>query len=263
MNRAWIYPFVAALGVGMSHSSIVEARCETRSPAHTVALLELYTSEGCDSCPPADRWLSATGRDEPGADSVVLLALHVDYWDRLGWPDRFASARFTERQQTLARLSRSRAVYTPGVFLNQREFRGWRSQPDFRDTLRAINAKPAGADIRIELDPPSGGGIALQTDFRVRPGAAARQPQGFVALYENRLITDVRAGENRGVKLQHDYVVRQWIGPIDIPGAAQFKRTLALEREWKAKDLGVAAFVQDLASGEILQATALPACIEG
>ena len=89
----------------------------------------------------------------------------------------------------------------------------------------------------------------------------AKQPRAFVALYENGLSSDVKAGENRGVTLRHDYVVREWIGPLDP--AAPFTRTMALGRDWKAKDLGVAAFVQDISSGEVLQATALAACFNG
>jgi hypothetical protein len=79
--------------------------------------------------------------------------LHVDYWDRLGWKDRFASARFSERQRALATLSHSRIVYTPGVFLNLREFRSWDSPSQLRQAVQAVNAKPASADIRLELDP--------------------------------------------------------------------------------------------------------------
>jgi hypothetical protein len=250
----------AALAGAMAcHGVSAEARCANQSPAHAVALVELYTSEGCNSCPPADRWLSRFASDGPGADSVVPLAFHVDYWDRLGWKDRFGSARFSERQYALARRAGSRAVYTPGVFLNFDEFRGWGSAR-FGEALRAINGKPARADIRLELDAPAAAQLALRADFRLK----SRNPgEAFVALYENRLSTDVKAGENRGVTLRHDYVVREWFGPIAVDGAAEFRKTLALQREWKAQDLGVAAFVQDPARGEVLQASALANCAKG
>ena len=237
------------------------AQCVKQSPPHAVALVELYTSEGCSSCPRADRWLSRIAHDGPGADSVVPLAFHVDYWDRLGWKDRFASARFTERQYALARQAGSRAVYTPGVFLNFAEFRGWASAR-FGDALRATNGKPARADIRLELETPSEAQLTVKAGFRLKSGVPGKG-QAFVALYENRLSTDVRAGENRGVTLQHDYVVREWIGPIEVAGSAELRRTLALERDWKARDLGVAAFVQDSAAREVMQATALPVCVKG
>ncbi len=256
MNQSWTCAIAAALtGALASHSALAANRCAKQSPAHAVALLELYTSEGCSSCPPADRWLGRIAADGPGADSVVPLAFHVDYWDRLGWKDRFASARFSERQYALARQTGSRAVYTPGVFLNFQEFRGW-SSARFGEALRAINGKPARADIRLELD-TSGAQLAIKADFRLK---TPNRGEAFVALYENRLSTEVKAGENRGVTLRHDYVVREWFGPLDVNGAAEFRKTLAPEREWKAQDLGVAAFVQDPARGELLQASALANC---
>lgn len=251
MRTAWIAVVAAGIAVPAA------AQCVKQSPPHAVALLELYTSEGCNSCPPADRWLSRIAADGPGADSVVPLALHVDYWDRLGWPDRFAAARFSERQYALARQAGSRAVYTPGVFLNFREFRAWGSTR-FGDALRAVNAKPARADIRLELATPSAGRLDLKADFALK---TPDKGQAFVAVYENRLSTDVGAGENRGVTLRHDYVVREWFGPLDVDGAGELRKTLALGRDWKPHDLGVAAFVQDAAGREVLQATALANCV--
>ncbi len=265
MNRNRIHSALAALagGAAVFCATPSEAQCVGQSPPHTVALVELYTSEGCNSCPPADKWVSRLDRNGFSTDQVVALALHVDYWDRLGWKDRFASARFSERQRILSSVSGARAVYTPGVFLNLREFRAWGSTSQFAHTLERINARPAGADIRLEIEPSSSAQLSVKGSFKLKPGTAARNPQAFVALYESRLSTQVRAGENRGVTLRHDYVVREWIGPIGIDGAAEFKKTLALEHDWNAKNLGLAAFVEDLGTGEILQTIALPACVQG
>jgi hypothetical protein len=227
-------------------------QCVKESPPHAVALLELYTSEGCNSCPPADQWLSRLRSGGPGTDSVVPLAFHVDYWDRLGWKDRFASPRFTERQYALAKQAGSRAVYTPGVFLNFAEFRFW-SSTRFDETLQSINSRPARAHIRLELQPPSASRLPVKADFRAPPGS-----QAFVALYENRLSTDVKAGENQGVTLRHDYVVREWIGPIEVSKTLNFEKTLELHPDWKARDLGVTAVVQN--GTNVLQASALAAC---
>lgn len=243
MEKSWLGIVLAAIA-----APAAAQQCVKESPPHAVALVELYTSEGCNSCPPADRWLSRLASGGPGADSVVPLAFHVDYWDRLGWKDRFASPRFTERQYALARQAGSRAVYTPGLFVNFSEFR---ALGRFEEVLRSINAKPARADIRLELRPPSGSRLTVKADFRAPAGSRA-----FVALYENRLFTDVKAGENEGVTLRHDYVVREWIGPLDVPGT--FQRNIELRPDWKAADLGVAAFVQK--GTDVLQATALAGC---
>ena len=248
---------VAILAAGVSVQAAAQS-CVKQSPPHRVALLELYTSEGCDSCPPADKWLSGLG-ESGWQDKLIPLALHVDYWDQLGWKDRFASPLFTERQHGLARLGGSGVVYTPGVFLNLRELRGWNSGSRLKDAVATVNGRPAGADIRLELS-PSASEIKVNAQFRLRPNGNAKQPQVFLALYESRLSSQVKAGENRGVTLKHDNVVRRWIGPIPLQEAGMVARTLPLERDWKPKDLGVAGFVQDTASGEVLQATALAAC---
>lgn len=257
MRKSRVLPAIAAMVASMAASAA--AQCIKESPPHAVALVELYTSEGCNSCPPADRWLTRIAREGPGPDSVVPLAFHVDYWDRLGWKDRFASARFSERQYALARRAGSRAVYIPGVFFNFQEFRGLGSAR-FDDALRAVNSKPARADIRLELNIPAEAQLVLRADFRMK---GPNKGHAFVALYENRLSTDVKAGENRGVTLRHDYVVREWIGPIEIAGSVELRRTLALQGDWKTSELGVAAFVQDASGRELLQATALPICVKG
>ena len=263
MHKAWIGLTLVVATCGLANLPAA-AQCVKQSPAHSVALIELYTSEGCSSCPPADRWLSRFERDGYNVDEVVPLSLHVDYWDQLGWKDRFASARFTERQRVLANLARSRVVYTPEVFLSAREMRNWNSVAELRQAVRKINATPARADIRLEMDPASPAQLPIKARFTLKAGTAATQPQAFIALYENKLVTDVKAGENRNVSLHHDYVVREWIGPLELGGgAADFGKTLVLDRAWNPKNLGVAAFIQDSGSGEVLQATALPFCGRG
>jgi hypothetical protein len=252
-----LLPAILAVALSGLAPQAQAARCAKQSPAHAVALIELYTSEGCNSCPPADRWLSELARGAPKLESYVALSLHVDYWDRLGWKDRFASPRYTKRQHELAALSGGTTpVYTPGVFVNLREFR----RGHLEDVLRAVNTQPAEADIRIALDSPAPAQLAVTTDFKLRPRARPKRPQAFIALYEDGLRTRVRAGENEGVTLHHDRVVREWFGPIDIAGTTSFSRVLALAADWQPARLGVAAFVQDAAGREVLQATSLANC---
>jgi hypothetical protein len=227
-----------------------------------VAVVELYTSEGCNSCPPADQWMSSIGRNGYSFDSVVPLAMHVDYWDDLGWKDRFASGRFTGRQHRLTDLGGGKVVYTPEVFVNTRELRSWESSARFSQSVAAVNATPARASIRLELDPPIDGRLAVLARFKLAEGVVADRAQAYVALYENRLKSDVRAGENRGVMLLHDHVVRQWIGPLVLTrGSAEISQVLVLHKDAVLRNLGVAALVQDEARRDILQATAMAACL--
>ncbi|MGQ4806802.1 hypothetical protein NKDENANG_00137 [Candidatus Entotheonellaceae bacterium PAL068K] len=227
------------------------------SVPHTVALLELYTSEGCNSCPPADSWVSSLTARGFQADQVIPLALHVDYWDDLGWPDRFANPLFTQRQRTIAAQQRSRTIYTPQVVLQGKDFRRWRN---LRDQVERINRTKARANITlyVKQDPPT----ELEVVAKVRvPEVEARQHAAlYVALYENNLQSVVTAGENRGHTLHHDVVVRRWIGPhpLDARGMGYFQRRLQLEKAWKPADLGVVVFVQNRQNSDVLQALALP-----
>ncbi len=244
-------------------SAAIAQTCSKHSPAHTVALLELYTSEGCSSCPPADRALSqlrtAAGGSGPalGIDQVVPLSLHVDYWDYIGWKDVFSSKAYTERQRWLSNLANSRTIYTPEMFIAGQELRNWSG--GIAGAVRRINQQPAKADIGINLGKLNGG--SLSVEIAARTSEASKL---YVALYENGLTSDVKAGENTGILLRHDYVVRQWLGPIALSAKSGAElvtvaRALSVPAGAVPRDLGVAAFVQT-DKGEVLQALALPLC---
>ena len=138
---------------------LLSAACSVTSPAHTVALVELYTSQGCSSCPPADRWLSAL-QSSFTADRAIPLALHVGYWDYIGWKDPFARREFNARQSELAAANRNRSVYTPGVFVQGREMPNWRDARAFRNAVQAINAAPPRASIELAAR-VEGGSVAV------------------------------------------------------------------------------------------------------
>lgn len=237
-------------------SQLAAAPCSASSGSERVALLELYTSEGCSSCPPAERWLSRLDSPRSGAERVVPLALHVDYWDSIGWKDRYAQSKFSARQRDMARLGRSNAVYTPQVLLNGRDFRPWAGD-SFSRAVDEINGLPAHATIALSLLPGDSDGIKLAASVRGNSGGVL-----YVAIYQNDLYSEVSAGENRGRRLHHDYVVREWYGPFPVgrTGSLAWQGAVKLKPGWIAAKMGVAAFVQDQATGEILQAMRLPWC---
>jgi hypothetical protein len=235
--------------------------CTARSGERTAALVELYTSEGCSSCPPADRWLSSLGARGYVPGRVVPLALHVDYWDYIGWKDPYAKRAFSLRQRKLTQLQRLALVYTPQVMVQGRDFRRW-GTPAFDQAVAAINAQPAQA--RIELAIRGAGPQGLDTHTKVE--LLKRPEEGeaglYLAAYQNRLLSRVDAGENRGRVLEHDYVVLEWLGPFSFgaQGRLEERRTLPLLPKASAADSGVVAFVQNRRSGEVLQALMLPTC---
>jgi hypothetical protein len=227
------------------------ASCRMASPAQTQVLLELYTSQGCSSCPPADRWLSQF--DPKAATGVVPLALHVGYWDYIGWKDPFARREFNTRQQWLAELNRNRTVYTPGVFVQSRETPRWRDAGGFNAAVRAIASKPARAKIDLVAE-PGADGVKVQASASLVADARAPDARLFVALTESGLETRVKAGENRGETLRNDHVTRDWSGPLALG-----TQTVALAAPGAvASQRAVVAFVQDVGSGEVLQAIRLP-----
>ena len=229
--------------------------CSKTSPAHTIALLELYTSEGCDSCPAADKFVSNLAKTTSfNSDQLIPLSLHVDYWDYIGWKDVFAKPIFTQRQRNLAQLANTRSVYTPEFFIAGKELRDWRG--DLSSTVARINSKTAQASIQISIDKLADN----QLHFSLM-GKSAQASNLHFALVEQSLVSKIMAGENRGATLQHDFVAREWGEPIALTAATANTQSRQLKVPSNAvrKNLSVVAFVQS-EKGEVLQALSLPLC---
>lgn len=232
-----------------------DAGCGAASGSARGSLLELYTSEGCSSCPPADRWLSGLLAPTPTARRLVPLAFHVDYWNRLGWPDRFSKPGYSARQRRMGDVNRARVIYTPQFLLDGRE---WRPQ---RSALpEAGSGGQAAGELRLVLGPASGERLRVSGEARL-----ARREEGaqvFLALYENNLASRVAAGENAGRLLRHDFVVRELVGPFHFPasGRLRLQHDFVLGADWKRDDLGVSAFIQNANTGEVYQALQRPVC---
>lgn len=234
----------------------VAATCDTRSGPNTAALVELYTSEGCSSCPPADRQLSQLGNILDPSAEVVPLALHVGYWDRLGWADRFAQDRFARRQEWLAQVNRQRTVYTPQFFVSGSEALAWRRS--LREKVRKVNATPPSAAISLRSAFSSD---VLRLDAEATTQAGNDPVVLYLAIAENGLITHVMRGENKDATLTHDHVVREWLGPFRLSGGkARVRRDVRLSAAWNRNRLETIAFVQDERSGSVLQALRAAAC---
>lgn len=247
----------------LSLSSLAaSAQCTAESGPRRVALLELYTSEGCDSCPPADRWISALAPRGLDPQRLVTLGFHVDYWNYLGWNDPFARADYSARQRSASQRNRTRVVYTPQLLLNGADYRRGTFKDDIADRVNAINQDRPGARISLKLATGPAGELAVQGTVTVPDAARRNGAQAYLAVYENNLSNAVAAGENRGKQLRHDFVVRALAGPfpLDSRGEAVFVHRFRLDPAWKTADLSVASFVQNEHTGDVLQALAIPTC---
>lgn len=222
--------------------------CTAHGGAQTMPLVELYTSEGCSSCPPADRWLSRRF----ALGEANFLAFHVDYWDDIGWPDRFGSSLYSQRQRSRVGAAGGHTVYTPQVMVGETVQANWHREDIWQRTLQQAR-QTAQAALALRL---SRNGSNWQAAVGAAPrGEIPAGAQLWLARYVDAQTTAVRAGENRGVTLRHDRVVRQLSGPWPLTGAA-IAQPVPLPAE--AAPWGVTAFVQD-AQGVILQSLSLHA----
>lgn len=252
---------VIALALVSWQTFAASKTCEARSATTRVTVLELYTSEGCNSCPPADRWVSALPAKGFTPDRVIPLAFHVDYWDQLGWPDRMARAQFSGRQRMQAARHRASIVYTPQLLLNGVDYRSFFSDARFGERINENNRRPAAAELFLRQR-PAASGVEVELDIRLPQAAAGDVVRTYIAITENRLQSAVKAGENKGKLLHHDFVVRELIGPLpaDQTGQVHWKSSMPLRPDWKRPDLSFVAFVQDERNGEILQALHAELC---
>lgn len=234
------------LGAWACAAGAAPSACSVRSGDRVVPLVELYTSEGCSSCPPADRWLS--GRVADGGDGANWLAFHVDYWDALGWPDRFASPRHTERQRARVAATGGSTVYTPQVMIGPQVRVTWRAAPMLRRALDA-SVGPARAGLALTLARAPGGDVLR---LGAAPVAGAPAAEVWLARTVDGRTSAVRAGENAGATLRHDRVVVGLWGPWRL-AAAPVAETVALPA---GSDGDFTAFIQT-ADGRVLQSLRL------
>jgi hypothetical protein len=213
--------------------------CMASTGAIAPTVVELYTSEGCSSCPPADRWVSTL----KGRSDVLTLAFHVNYWDKLGWVDRFATAEATARQHELAHWSGSSSVYTPQVVVNGRDAAAGARLPG------TSSRSPVSVTLQREGD--------LVTAQVAASQAGPAKLEGYWAVVEDGHESKVRAGENAGETLKHDSVVRLYKPVAAWTAAAGNRAQLSISRSSENFPRRVVFVVTDAAMHRPLQAVAL------
>ena len=212
-----------------------------------IAIVELYTSEGCSSCPPADQWLGALVETESDDINVLALAFHVDYWDYIGWKDRFGSPKYTSRQRQLGANNKQRTIYTPEFFVGGTEARGTRN---VLSQIYATNETDSSIHLKLSVRRD---GNHFQIDLEPRgdkPESKMLHHRYFV--YEKNLVSEVTRGENSGETLSHQNVVRYMSPARKLNQSNQ--HSITIDPDWQLENIGVAALVTTPGNQSYLQA---------
>lgn len=194
-------------GLAASSSIALAQSCTVKSGPQLTPVIEVYTSEGCSSCPPADKWVSTLK-----GQNAVVQAFHVGYWDYIGWVDRFASPVFTTRQRQIASVNKLNSIYTPQLVRNGKDYQDYGSA--------ATSKEPALANLTLTRLSSSAEGDQFEATVTPLDGAPANWT-AYWTVTEHGHVSKVNAGENRGETLKHDYVVRQYTPAGDYKGASK------------------------------------------
>ncbi|MCH8203935.1 MAG: DUF1223 domain-containing protein [Candidatus Hydrogenedentes bacterium] len=251
-----ILSFAVILGAVVLVSCHAAAQSDA-ARARSGVLVELFTSQGCASCPPADRFLS----ELKDRDGIVAMAWHVDYWDKNGWTDSFSDHAFSERQISYARKFENDRVYTPQMIIDGRaEFNG-----NDNDRVRAAieNADTRRkATLRLDAEYSGENRDLLLTTIRLHripPANSEQTCRVVLAITEDNLKISIARGENRGITLMHDAVVR-WARVVGEVHGGAFEESIhvPIDPAWKRDNLRLVAFAQQGSTRYVLAAASIP-----
>ena len=231
-----------------SGSLLAEHSITLNSSLKRSALVELYTSEGCSSCPPAETWLQQLIETPQHELDTLVLEFHVDYWDYIGWKDRFGDPAYTARQRKLARNNQQRTIYTPEFFVDGKEARGTQhvvqliqsSNREHSPARLELTVTPTAQQFELQLNSQ----IVTLSDYQIR----------FV-VFENDLTSAIKRGENGGRQLQHQRVVR-YFSPL-LAAAPELRHVIPVNTDWNLQNLGVAALLSNT-RGDYIQSVSGP-----
>src|SRR5215468_5919827 len=221
-------------------------------------IVELFTSEGCSSCPPADALLARLDHEQRiGNAEIIALEEHVDYWDQLGWNDPFSGKQWTERQEDYANAFGNAGVYTPQMVIDGRvEFVG-SAQNKARNAI-AEAAKEPKVEVALTAVKSAGERVQASVQVKMFPAPLNHSATVWIAVTESGLHSNVKAGENAGEDLHHASVVRSLRKAGEADGRSEIaysgKQELQLDAAWKQENLRLVVFVQDPKSRHILGA---------
>ncbi|MFN0110537.1 MAG: DUF1223 domain-containing protein [Blastocatellia bacterium] len=257
VGLGWMY--VRPINWSAASSAMAESHQQnaTITGKRSAVIVELFTSEGCSSCPPADKVLAELEKTQPVADAeIIVLSEHVDYWNYIGWSDPFSSALFSARQQAYAPVFRNDGVYTPQMVVDgQAEFIGSNLTKAQTAIARAAKLPKGEVSVQSALDAQS---VKLKISVAKLPAIVANDTaELLLAITENNLTSQVARGENSGRRLPHTAVVRELRSLGNLNGSSkpfQTETTLLIGKNWKRENLRAVAFVQERRNKRILGA---------
>lgn len=263
MKLASLVCALLLLGVFLIFRYTQTTLAEPANPNEAIrpVVVELFTSEGCSSCPPADALLAKLDQQRHvGNAEIITLEEHVDYWDQLGWRDPYSSPQWTQRQQDYAASFKNDGVYTPQMVVDGRsEFVG-SSQSQAHSAIADAGLQPK-ADVAISANQAAPSQIQLKINVKMLPAPASHDAQVWLAVTESGLHSNVLRGENAGEDLHHAAVVRSLrkVGDAKTNQESSFsgEQEVLLDAAWKTENLRLVVFVQDPKSRHILGAASV------
>ncbi len=231
---------------------------QAESGDRQVAVLELFTSEGCGLCPAADKWVETTAHQNIADGNLIVLGFHIDYLnDKKGWIDKYAKAKFSERQRQLARLNLYKTVYTPEFVISGEVVHNWRKHA--KEVIKAVNGFKPEADISVTVEQEQEQ-LSVKTNITIEGDENKQYSKLYLAVVEDNLVNKVNGGDNAGKTFNHQHLVRDWIGPLALneSGASELVTEIKLDKDWSLEQTRIVALVQNLEDGFVLQSLVIP-----
>ncbi|MDH5357082.1 MAG: DUF1223 domain-containing protein [Gammaproteobacteria bacterium] len=231
---------------------------QAESGDQQMAVLELFTSEGCGLCPAADRWVHDLPKQGITHEQLIVLGFHIDYLnDKKGWIDRFASPDFSNRQRQLARLNLFDTVYTPEFFISGEVIHNW--QKHAMEAVQTVRRFKPEASISLSVSEHNSEWI-INSQIKVQGTENKQYSKLYLAVTEDDIVSEVAAGDNAGKTYNHQNLVRKWLGPfaLDNSGKTNFSTSIKMDEQWNLNKVSIVAVIQNLDDGYVLQGLILP-----
>lgn len=256
MKSSWV-AFACLFFLSGSDTHVVQSVNPSQgSTKSSAVLIELFTSEGCSSCPPADKLL--IDLDQTAAKNgvtVITLSEHVDYWNRFGWKDPFSSVLYSQRQEEYSRALKLDDVYTPQMIVDGRNaFVGSQRQTALQAIEKAADAPKANVQIAVEAPPGGSASVSIKIDT-IPDTSRGDKAEVFLAVAESGLQSKVSRGENAGREIAHTAVARKLVKIGTVDGSSfTAQQNIKLDQTWKRSSTKVVVFLQERNSRRVLGA---------